>query len=80
MGETRVVLVKPGDVLILGVKGVGGDFHLEGATALLKFFEEIGIKVVMVDGDVSMGKLAQASWDTIEPKFREAVEGRKSDG
>lgn len=52
--ETRVLLVKPGDLLLVGNVGNIGD--PEFAAKAVKVFADMGIKVVFFMADIDMSK------------------------
>ncbi|MFD6421045.1 hypothetical protein [Streptomyces sp. NPDC060198] len=52
--EKRVVLVKPGDVLLIGNLGLSCDEALEGALALGEFLATLGISAALFDEDIDL--------------------------
>ena len=53
--ETRVLLVKPGDLLLIGNVGHIGDASM--AQAAVQVFADSGIKVVFFMEDIDMAKV-----------------------
>jgi hypothetical protein len=53
--ETRVLLVKPGDLLLIGNVGQIGD--AEFAAKAVKVFADMGVRVVFFMADIDMAKV-----------------------
>lgn len=56
--ETRAVLVKPGDVLLIGNVGETDPDSLRGLNV---FWEELGIRVAVFEGDIDIDAVAGGS-------------------
>jgi len=54
--ETRVLLVKPGDLLLIG--NVGDVGNPEFAAKAVKVFADMGVRVVFFMADIDMAKVA----------------------
>lgn len=63
MTDTRIVLVKPGDMLIIGNVGALPDGQLEqGMTSLGGIKDALGLAgLVIFEGDIDLAAVAQAS-------------------
>jgi hypothetical protein len=56
----RVVLVKPGEVLIIG--GLDRSFAPEDVRTVIDAFQRLGVKVVLMDADITIGKTTSMAW------------------